>query len=242
MPATDQCSWDIRFEWGASGLNALRGCRTFVIVDVLSFSTSVSVAVDRGATVFPFEYDAAAAHEFAEREDAILAGARSRPGYSLSPNSLLSIEPGTRLVLPSPNGSTLCRVAATMGIVLAGCLRNGSAVARRAQDLGRPIAVVAAGERWLDGSLRPCLEDFWGAGAVIAQLDGSRSPEATAAVNAYFAVRDSIEGQMGECSSGRELIELGYFADVQLAAALDVSLSAPELRDGRFCKLANVNR
>jgi 2-phosphosulfolactate phosphatase len=50
-----------------------------------------------------------------------------RPPFSLSPVSLLEIPPGTRLVLPSPNGSAVAAsVAATGSVVLAGCLRNGA--------------------------------------------------------------------------------------------------------------------
>ncbi|MEO1146213.1 MAG: hypothetical protein AAFY26_11535 [Cyanobacteria bacterium J06638_22] len=81
--------------------------------------------------------------------------------YSLSPASLLSIPQGTRLVLPSPNGSTLSlATGATLTIV--GCLRNARAVASAARRYGSKITVIPAGERWSDRSLRPALEDWMG--------------------------------------------------------------------------------
>jgi hypothetical protein len=53
--------------------------------------------------------------------------------------SLSSIAAGTRLVLPSPNGSELSHLAAAAGAtVVAGCLRNASAVATA--DSARPAA------------------------------------------------------------------------------------------------------
>ena len=49
-------------------------------------------------------------------------------------------------------------------------------VAAAARACGPRVAVIACGERWPDGGLRPSLEDRIGAGAVLACLDGAPSP------------------------------------------------------------------
>ena len=82
-----------------------------------------------------------------------------------------------RLVLPSPNGSTVsARLAAAGATVVGVSLRNAAAAAAwvRARAGDGPVAVVAAGERWYDGPLRPAAEDLWGAGAFIAALGETR--------------------------------------------------------------------
>jgi 2-phosphosulfolactate phosphatase len=188
--------------------------------------------VERGAFILPHGSDEASAVELARARGALLAGRRG-DGYSLSPRSLVQIAAGTRLVLPSPNGSAICVRASRYGKVLAGSLRNRSAIAARATALGGPFAVIAAGERWPDGTLRPALEDLAGAGAIAACLPGSRSPEALAAIAAWEAI-----GQPGQalaaCASGRELLERGFGEDVELAAALDADRRGTELLDGMF--------
>jgi 2-phosphosulfolactate phosphatase len=43
---TDQAAFDVRCEWGPQGVEALADCRTFIIVDALSFSTCVATLLD----------------------------------------------------------------------------------------------------------------------------------------------------------------------------------------------------
>lgn len=99
---------------------------------------------------------------------------------------------------------------------------------------GSRIAVVPAGERWQNDSMRPCVEDLVGAGAVLAALPGKRSPEADLAVSAFLNCRRNLKEVISRCSSGKELIEAGFLRDVELAAEYAVSSAAPILVDGRF--------
>ncbi len=225
-------------EWGPNGILALRNrVKVLVIVDVLSFSTSVDIAVSRGATIIPFPAgDDAAARHAAKARGALLAGHRHDGGYSLSPASLEALPAGAKLVMPSPNGSRLS-LAGADAIMFAGCLRNRTAVAaavRLAAGSG-DIAVIPAGERWKsDDSLRPAIEDWIGAGAILDALDGPMTAEARVARDAFRSARPDLSALLHESMSGRELIDRGFPRDVDLAAELDVSTSAPRLRDGVY--------
>jgi 2-phosphosulfolactate phosphatase len=206
-----------------------------VVVDVLSFCTCVEVATARGAAVVPYRWQDDTAARYALEQGAILASRdRGAGGYSLSPASLANIPPGTRLVLPSPNGAAVSLRAAGIGTTVAACLRNAAAVAAFARARGGPVAVIACGERWADGSLRPSWEDLVGAGAVIAELPGPRSPEAEAACEAFRRAEADLPARLRACASGRELIERGFAADVELAAAVGVSRCVPVLSAGAF--------
>jgi 2-phosphosulfolactate phosphatase len=230
-PEHRQRDHPVRLEWGREGAALLAAeCAVVVVVDVLSFSTAVDVAVGRGAAVLPLRS--------AERSlpaDVLHAGPRGGPGPSLSPASLVALPAGTRLALPSPNGATLCAAAAATGaVLLAGCLRNASAVAAAAQAVGGPVGIVPAGERWPGDTLRVAVEDAVGAGAIAAALPAAdRSPEAELAVAQFAAAHDrGLAAMLATCSSGRELRSEGFGADVALAAELDVSSAVPRLRDG----------
>lgn len=234
----DQQEFDIRCEWGEHGIAVLAPISdVIIIIDVLSFSTSVDVAVTQGAMVFPYRWRDDTALAYAESVGATLADPGRKPTmYSLSPASLTAIPKGTRIVLPSPNGSTLT-LAAKPTPVLAGCLRNARAVAAVARKYGRKIAVIPAGERWKDdSSLRPSFEDLIGAGAIIRHLNGRRSPEALVALAAFRAVESSLDHELRQCSSGKELIERGLVTDVMLAAQLNVSACAPLLVNDAYIR------
>lgn len=242
-----QSEFDIRCEWGVEGLRRVAiGCKAIIIVDVLSFCTAVDIAVAGGASVYPYRYKDETAVAFAAQQDAVLAERDRRVGgFSLSPESLILIPRGTRLVLPSPNGSSLAAAAAeeaeTDTPVFAACLRNAAAVARAAERFGAPICVVPAGETWDNQSLRPALEDFIGAGAVINHLRGSLSLEAEAAWTCFERFKDMLMETFNVCSSGKELNERGCSLDVELAAALNTSACVPVLQNGAFVDLLTVH-
>jgi 2-phosphosulfolactate phosphatase len=215
---------DIRLEWGGHGVAALgRACAVLVVVDVLSFSTTVDLVLGQGGLVRPLSW---------------------RGGSSPRPSSVTSMAPSTVLDLPSPNGATLCTAAAgTTAHVLTGCLRNSRAVAAMAHRLaeGEPVGIIPAGERWgvnlftsgSGGPLRPCVEDQLGAGAIVEALvcrGRSASPEAMLAAAAYRVT--DVEAALVDCASGRELTAAGHRGDVELAAAVGVSSVAPVLADG----------
>jgi 2-phosphosulfolactate phosphatase len=252
----------VRFGWGPAGAEHLAPASAgLVIVDVLSFSTAVTVAVEAGIRVFPYPRHDDAAAAFARRRRAVLA-AEGRSGspdapWSLSPAALRRAPFTPRLVLPSPNGSAIAATAtaatptattptataaATPTEVVAACLRNAIAAGRwlAGRGLGtpeHPVAVIAAGERWPDGSLRPALEDLLGAGAVIAALThlgaGPLSPEAAAASGCYEGTPD-ITAAVAASVSGRELSQRGFPCDVVLASEVDTCDVAAVLADGAF--------
>lgn len=232
----DQKEFDIRFEWGLSGVNSLAPISDIVvIVDVLSFTTCVDIVVGRNGFVLPYRGELENLVDFAAAKNAIFAdpSRKQTTGFSLAPSSLMTIPQGTRLVLPSPNGSTLS-LATGQTLTMAGCLRNAQAVAAKANQLGQRISVIAAGERWQGGLLRPALEDLLGAGAIIAHLHGQRSPEAETAVAAFNNAQSNLHDILSCCGSGKELIGRGFAEDVQLAAQLNVSSTAPVLSDGAY--------
>jgi 2-phosphosulfolactate phosphatase len=229
----------VQTEWGMAGVETLRGdAAVLIVVDVLSFSTAVDVAVSRGAAVYPFPHgDNKIAQAAAQRVGAVLAKPRCAAGgqFSLSPVSLMTLSEGTKLMLPSPNGARLSLACGEIP-VLAGCLRNAGAVARaaRAMASGGTIGVIPAGECWPDDSLRPAIEDLLGAGAIIHNLDLPCSPEAQVAVNAFRAAAGEIAGLITASVSGCELTAAGFACDVELAVQQNVSTFAPALREGAY--------
>ncbi|MGC8473433.1 MAG: hypothetical protein ACP5PW_03365, partial [Candidatus Dormibacteria bacterium] len=89
----DPSGFSVRLGWGLDGALALApSSDVLVVVDVITFSTAVSVAVDRGCEVRPSPWDPEAAAQLASGLGAQLAVRRSRVDaehpYSLSPATL----------------------------------------------------------------------------------------------------------------------------------------------------------
>ncbi|MFI8567192.1 2-phosphosulfolactate phosphatase [Rhodococcus sp. NPDC078407] len=248
-PELSQSAYGLRFEWGLSGANAVADeADIAVVVDVLSFTTTLTVAMDAGIDVIPCEWRDDRAAQLAKQFDATLAVGRSAaaPGHlSLCPATIRSAPAPARLVLPSPNGSTIARaLTGRVGSCVGASMRNAATIGQwlRAEHPDAVIAVIAAGEQWPDGSLRPAAEDLWGAGAVITELLESgvddASPEAVIAANAWRDVAPNVGSELRRCASGQELAAMGHPEDVTIAAEIGSSTCVPLLRDHMFVDAA----
>ncbi len=235
-------SGGVRVAFGRRGARAAaaRG-DAVVLVDVLSFSTTVALAVARGAWVVPCgEGEDAAALARAHGARGAASREEAGQGLSLSPASAASLGPGEGVVLPSPNGSTCARLAAAGGGPVAlGALVNARAVAASAAawlaaNPTRALSVIACGERWRspdpdDGALRVAVEDLLGVGAVVSRIGAPKSADALFCQAAFAGLADRLEAVLAAATSGRELIARGFAQDVALAARLDAVGAVPVL-------------
>ncbi len=112
-----------------------------------------------------------------------------------------------------------------------GTLVNAQATAKIIQTLAektqRHVTVVACGERWPqvneDGELRFAIEDYLGAGSILAYLpQQDQSPEAFLCAQAFFATQYDLLRLLTDCHSGRELSERHFTADIMHAAQLNI--------------------
>ncbi|WP_336628094.1 MULTISPECIES: 2-phosphosulfolactate phosphatase [unclassified Microbacterium] len=249
-----QQEYEVRFDWAREGLRSIgQGAGVIVVIDAISFTTTVERAVSEGLEVQPFAGTRAEAEAVAAGGGfgaARLAGPRGGDGVTLSPSSLtaenVAAFGATRAVVPSFNGSRLSAAAAVFGVpVLAASLRNRTAVAQwilaRQHAVGHrvKVAVVAGGEVRDDDTVRFSVEDLLTAGAVIDALGGlgidACSPEAAAACAAYTGLARAARHLFTASTSGVELRDdYGQGGDVLIAAETDVSTTVPVLVDGVF--------
>ena len=105
--------------------------------------------------------------------------------------------------------------------------------------------MIAAGERWPDGSLRPALEDLLGAGAVITALHqhgGTVLSPGAETARACFAATADIAAAVTDSISGRELTGNGFGVDVAIAVEANVCHHVPVLTGRAFTATRQPNR
>lgn len=158
----------------------------------------------------------------------------------------------------SSNGAAVA-ASAEGALVLVGGLRNAAAVARAVQAVQErrqartSVAVIAAGEKAPDGTLRFAVEDQLGAGAVIAALTDlgidHTAPEAAVTAEGFRALKGALRHLLSASGSAREL-EIGVASTARMAASgiapasvaeaatLDATDVVPVLRDGAFVPFA----
>lgn len=240
-----------RLEWGHRGAKAAaeRG-DILVVVDVLSFSTTVATAAHHGVVIYPsLTKDK---FRLAERVGAEVAFRRHEVPqlgrFSLSPRTFVGADRGAKVVLESLNGATCCILGKPCPHVVIGCLNNARAIGENVNGLldltERGVTILACGERWPtrfdDEQLRMAVEDYLGAGAIISQIRVDKSPEAKVAAAAFEAVSGRLEETLLLCGSGIELCSKNYADDVRHASRLDLYDCVPVVQaDGSIVPKEN---
>jgi 2-phosphosulfolactate phosphatase len=237
----------ISLAWGQRGtIEAAERRDILVIVDTLRFSTTAATAVAHGGLIYPCLPDVAIGLALARRIDGELAwpGRQSHGAsrFSLSPQSFATISPGTRAVLPSLNGASCCQYGKRASVLVVGAIVNATAVAQAVTQMleTQPdnVTVVACGERWptsaAEGALRFALEDYLGAGAILAALPFPQTMEAQVCGATFHTLRHQLELALWECDSGQELRMKALAEDVRFAAQHDSCDCVPVLRDERL--------
>ena len=224
-----QSAGEVALEWGAAGLEHMSGFFDIVVViDVLSFTTALDVALARCEAVIPVAWEDTSAQDLGERLDAYVAGKRGEARFTLSSQTLEQLPARSRLVLPSRNGASLS-VTSRAPLTIAASLRNLEAVSTWLSAESGRILLAPAGEHWPSGAFRPALEDLIGAGLIARKLGRRLSVEAQAAANSCISVEPG--GQwLFDCSTGRELIEAGFAVDVEYASRANISNIIPLLQ------------
>jgi 2-phosphosulfolactate phosphatase len=205
----DQSRYQVRMEWGTSGLERVAASDVVVVVDVLRFSSTVARRIEAGETV---ALDAAA-HALSLNGAAVAARAAESDAVVF-----LGALVNAAAVAAAVMAEQQRRAARTSILVIAaGELssrrrpsRRGRRPARRRRD-------------------RRC--------ARALGIDHT-SPEAAAAGEAFRGLRPALRHLLTAGGSGQELIDRGLRDDVLAAAQVDAVSSAPVLRDGTFAAYA----
>ncbi|TQR21596.1 2-phosphosulfolactate phosphatase [Psychrobacillus vulpis] len=243
----DQSPYICRVEWGKRGAREAdeRG-DIIIIVDVLSFSSTVVTALHYGAIIYPYPPNLDG-KDFAETIGAEYILGRAEAAKvsmpTLSPVSFNEEHVNKKYVLSSLNGAFCTWIASKVPALLIGSLLNASSVAVVANKLrlqtNANITVVPCGEQWSHGlefedNLRPSMEDYLGAGAILSNLEGDKSPEAEVCIGAFHYSKNKINELIWDCGSGRELRERGFETDVKHCSRLNVYQTVPLLKKDHF--------
>lgn len=238
----NQSPFQCRMDWGLRGVDeAVKRGDIIIIIDILSFSTAVVSAVHYGAIIYPFPKtgDAEALGKLVDAE--VILGrkeAKELGKPSQSPTSYNDSFKGKKYVMCTTNGGECSKIAKKVPALLIGSFLNASAVANVANQIKKEknlnISVIACGEKWSKKAdeetiLRPSIEDYLGAGAILSLLEGTKSPEAEVCIASFESCKLELDRLLWDCSSGRELRSMGVEEDLIYSSKIDMYAEAPIL-------------
>ena len=217
--------------------------RAVVVVDVLRATTSLLVMLERGCAEVLIAPSIEAARRYHRAHpDVLLAGeegGRAPAGFHFG-NSPVAFAAaalaGRRVVFATTNGTRAMRMARDASVVLLGCLRNRSAVAREALAAARDglgLSVVCAGREG-----RFSLDDAYTAGAIVAAaLTGREGGGSLELTDAAMAALELYRGTPQPAAlfrrtrAGQNVIAIGLPEDLDYCAEPDRSETVPRLGD-----------
>ncbi|MDE2483801.1 MAG: 2-phosphosulfolactate phosphatase [candidate division NC10 bacterium] len=213
--------------------------RAVAVIDVIRATTTITMALHQGcAGVIPVR-TLSEARAVARRlsRSALLAGERGAEraaGFELG-NSPAEYGQervqGKTIVLTTTNGTRTFQAASGAQVIIACSFLNVSAAARWLTGTGLDILIVCAGRHG-----RFCLEDVVGSGMLIDRLlNISERPiecsdAAGAAHQLFLTYRDDLLGMLQGCEWGREIIQKGFGADLEICAHVDLTDIVPVMR------------
>jgi 2-phosphosulfolactate phosphatase len=218
--------------------------RTVVIIDVLRFTTSACAALMAGAKgVVPCVGPGEAGEMWSKigADLAVLAGERDGKkieNFELgnSPLEFTEEKVGDKIVvMTTTNGTSVFNRLHNAGEVFCCGLVNVSLVANRVASIQENVAIVCAGR---DGGFS--IEDTLCGGMLIHLLMTTHKKRVTMsdagslALLLYRSNRTAIKQTIQQGEHSRFLAELGFAADVEVAAEVDSMPVLPVLREGRL--------
>jgi 2-phosphosulfolactate phosphatase len=208
--------------------------RVVFVIDILRATTTMCAAVSHGArAIIPVSSteEALRLAQTIGSTDVLLAGERNCtriPGFQLGNSPLEMTESAVRgktVILTTTNGTDAllaCHTAVTVYPAAAANLSLAAERGREALEGDQSILIVCAGR---NGDF--ALDDAYCAGRLTAAILGSTKPRrelndaGLASLDLVRRYGDHWERPLAYSRSGRELVSLGFRADVRDAARLD---------------------
>ena len=236
---------DVLFSPAGLTLAEVQG-RTVFVIDILRATTSICAALSNGArAILPVASteEALKLAQTIDSEDVRLAGERNCvriEGFHLGNSPLEMTEAAVRgrtLVFTTSNGTRgllACQGAAAVHLACAGNLSLAADKARETLAQEGSVLVVCAGR---DNGFS--LDDAYTAGRLVAEVLGGSvkrrglNDAALASLDLVRRYGERWERPLRRSRAGRELIRLGFAADVAEAARVDAYPVLPAFHERR---------
>jgi 2-phosphosulfolactate phosphatase len=228
---------------------AVKRGNLIIVIDVLRASTSIIVALAKGAkSVIPTTTLREAYQLHKKYPDYVLVGERGgcKPrGFDIG-NSPVALAAdhirGKNLIITTTNGTKALAKSKGSRWVLIGAFLNAEAIAKKATEIskksGGGISFVLAGEK-----NHFSLEDFICAGAIAEGFPENMielSDKATAALLAFREAKSNLFENVKKSEHAKNLTKLGLGKDIEFSCQLSIYETIPFYRDGKIQNLSQM--